>query len=238
MKTFFNIIIIITILSCSSNKEDKTRSHIQSVITDRTEEDFFAQPNAKELIKYLDINIDIWDEYIFRQGYLSEVDYNLRYSAMLPRENKLTGNNILRKHQIEEFIDSITNIVENPILLEEQKKSTIVSGISRELNYLSQFPRADSQLFIFSDLLENNAEVGGFSFYRNIDRKQLQHNPKSIATKLLNEFDTSLDYSNIEVIIVYQAKNSDDNLQFREILRVYDLIFEELKISYSVKANL
>src|SRR5690554_3117262 len=94
------IILVVTelmlfcISSCNPSETDNTR--IYSVIEDITEHSFKTRPQAEALLKYINIDGNLWRSTILRYTTVSEIDYNQRKELILSPDDKYTGNSYLR----------------------------------------------------------------------------------------------------------------------------------------------
>jgi len=99
MKQVYILLIGFLVISCSNQIEKRTTI---SVLEDRTENDFIAKPNPSDLISTLDIDLDIWADYRFRYGQLTDMEHTRKYEISIDSKFSLFENEFKRKKEITE----------------------------------------------------------------------------------------------------------------------------------------
>lgn len=225
-------LMLLCISSCNPSETDNTR--IYSVIKDRTEHDFKANPQAEGILNHIHIENDLWGGTIFRYTTVSEIDYNQQRELSLLPENKYTSNSYLRKKKVRDFKNEVSQLIEPSADSVNQSQSSIFLPVIRELDHLSQMEGVKKELILFSDLKENS----WFSFYNLTDLKNLQNEKEKIVKLFLSQIPKDTEIKDVSLIIIYEPLDANDNQEFRLIVDLYQTIFKKLDVPMTVKANL
>ncbi len=238
MKNIFILVvtelILLSISSCNPFETQDTK--VISVMEDRTETHFKMRPKSEDISAHLAMEDNLWKGTIFRFTTVSEIDYNQQTEVVLQPENKITGNSYLRKKKIQDFKNQITGILNYPRDSLEQKQSAIFLPVIRELIHLSEMEGSVKELIVYSDLKENDSDW--FSFYRSSNLKTLQKNPDKAVELFLSKVPDGTKFNRVSLHIIYEPLDSQDNKEFRLMIKIYQQVFNKLEIPFEISANL
>lgn len=227
-------LILLSISSCAHFEPQDTR--ILSVMEDQTEVHFKIRPKSEDISAHLALENNLWRGTIFRYTTVTEIDYNQQKVAVLQPENEITGNSYLRKKEIQNFQNEVTSILEYSRDSLEQKQSAIFLPLIRELIHLSEMEGSTKELILYSDLKENDSDW--FSFYRSSNLRTLQKNPDKAVELFLSKVPKGAKFNGVSLHIIYEPIDSQDNKEFRLMIKLYQQVFEQLEIPFKISANL
>jgi len=238
MKSIYLLVVTglmhICMSSCSSSETDD--SLVISIMEDVTEKDYKTRPHSQTIINDLHLTDNPWRSVTFRYTTVSELDYNRQEEVSLIQENRLVGNSYLRKKKIKEYTSDISSIIEQTRTPVEQSQSAIFLPIIRELRQLAQMSANTKELYVFSDLKENDSEW--FSFYRSSNLQSLKNYPDEVVELFLAQIPEGASFDNVSLHIIYEPLNADDNQEFRLMVKLYQNIFDSLNVPLSFSANM
>jgi hypothetical protein len=203
---------------------------------DRTETHFKMRPKFENISEHLAMENNLWRGTIFRYTTVSEIDYNQQKEVVLQAENEITGNSYLRKKKIQNFKNEIEGILEYPRDSLEQKQSAIFLPVIQELIHLSGMEGSAKELIVYSDLKENDSEW--FSFYRSSNLKTLQKSPEKAVELFLSKVPDEAKFNGVSLHIIYEPIDSQDNKEFRLMIKLYQQVFKKLGVPFIISANL
>lgn len=227
-------LILLSISSCTHFETEDTK--ILSVMEDRTEAHFKIRPKSEDISAHLALENNLWRGTTFRYTTVTEIDYNQQKEVVLQPENEITGNSYLRKKKVQNFKNEITGILDYPRDSLEQKQSAIFLPLIRELIHLSEMEGSTKELIVYSDLKENDSDW--FSFYRSSNLKTLQKNPDKAVELFLSKVPDGAEFNGVSLHIIYEPLDSQDNKEFRLMIKLYQQVFKKLGIPFKISANL
>jgi hypothetical protein len=225
--------IIVLLASCETPKRTTTDIPVLVDVT----EPLLAWPDAKEIVKFYEFDTDEMQGASFRLTIVSDVSINRQIVFSLPAAGKsFETNRYTRKREVAQFetdvTGSITALTSDTII--GRDRSSVFIPIARELVRLSQSTAERRALIIYSDLMENTADI---TFY---DRKTLalmRTHPETIRAQLITKASLA-DLTGVEVHIVYQPKDAAADDTFRIVSGFYKTMLEEKGATVSIGANL
>jgi hypothetical protein len=196
---------------------------------------FASKPNTADILSLFELDKDKWSGAKFRYMGINDVSYNHVLQAEIAAEDKWFGNELERDRDIKSFKAKVQQILEDTL---EEKigrgVSSIFSPAARELNAMSKSSSQKRILLLFSDLMENTAEV---NFYNPQTLSSIKRNPKKIQALL--EQQVKLEPLNdIEVYIIYQPQATKTNREFQIVSEFYKNILESKGAKVFIGANL
>jgi len=235
MKTYISIaiiaVIIVLIVSCSSQHNLETEVVLVRDITDR----FLSQPKSNEITSLFGLDNDQWEGVKFRFVDITDVSYNQISEASIKPENQWLSNEFDRRKKIKNFYAEVSQILNSS---EKQavgkENSSVYFPIAKELNRLSQSNSTKKTLLVYSDLMENTAEM---SFYDNANFNLLKTNPDSIK----KYFDSQIELKNLNVIniyIIFQPNGIVEDEQFKVVSAFYKNMFESKGAKVEITASI
>lgn len=234
MKIFLSVflaVIAIVMVSCMTNDTSITEVLVIKDITDRQ----LSQPNPDDIFKQFGLDDDQWNGAEFRFVDITDVSYNKAYEASIKPENVWLGNEFDRKKKVKNFKAEITQILSDSANEAIGKdNSSIYLPLARELNKLSQNSSHRKIVMIFSDLMENTAEL---SFYQENTLKQLEENPDTIR----NFYETQLPLKNLNGIIIYLIYQPQDiraDQEYKIVSGFYKKLLETKGATVEIAANI
>lgn len=235
MRSWIYILVIgLTMSACTKSEQVGTQI---SILEDRTEEDFIAKPNPIQIKQKFGLDEDSWKSAIFRHGHISSLVHNERAEIKLIGGTALLGNQLERDAEVEAFYKRTDSILNNRIDVGDYPYSSIWKPIVEELVYLQKDTINSTELYVYSDLQENNSEW--FSVHRYKDMLQLERQPERVKELFLKHASRlKRTDSTIKVIVVYQPRTIKEDKAFALMKALYTSIFKELNLPIEFVSNL
>lgn len=236
MKTIFIILIIsiaaVTITACTNqNPPSITETVTLRDVTDK----YLSKPNADEIYSLYGLSSSSMNGAIFRFKNLSDVSYNYEAEAEIEAQNFWTSNELDRIKTIKRFKNRMAEIITDSNKDTVGKiNSSIYIPIATELNRLTQSKSDKKYLLVYSDLMENTADL---SFYNKKALAQIQANPEAIR-KSFEELQTLHNLNGIAIYLIYQLQDMQSDKAFTIISAFYKKLLEEKGATVTVSANI
>ena len=235
MKTYLSIaiiaVIMVLIVSCSTQHNSETEVVLVRDITDR----FLSQPKSNEITSLFGLDNDQWEGVKFRFVDITDVSYNQISEASIKPENQWLSNEFDRRKKIKSFyteVSQILNSSEKQVVGKEN--SSVYFPIAKELNRLNQSNSTKKILLVYSDLMENTAEM---SFYDNTNFSLLKTNSNSIK----KYFDSQIELKNlngINIYIIFQPNGIGEDEQFKVVSGFYKSLYESKGAKVEITASI
>ncbi len=194
-----------------------------------------SQPNLADIVSLVNLDNSQWNGANVRFVDITDVSYNHTYQTSIIAENHWLGNEFDRENKIKNFHAKITQIL---VSAEEEtngkNNSSVYIPIANELNRLSQSPAQKKIVLVYSDLMENTAEL---SFYNKSKFNLLKTNPDSI----LKYFDAQVPLrklAGIKIYLIYQPANPETDKQYQIISGFYKKLLESKGATVEITANI
>lgn len=227
------IILGISLTSCINTNPIGQTIAVLEDITDTT---FISRPEPNLIIKKFDLDKDKWQSARFRYGSITSVGYNKQFEITLEKEQSLLGNDLERRKIVAEFITELKEILTKNKTEKVLQHSSIWMPLVKELTLLQNDTIRNVTLYVFTDLQENSSM---FSVYKTKDLLLLHRNIQKVKTLFLNSIgDFKKTNPNLSVIIVFQPRDLKEDVQFQKMVALYKLLFKELEIPITFKANI
>ena len=228
------MVIGLRMSACTNSEQVGTQI---SILEDRTEEDFIAKPNANQIKQKFGLDEDSWKPAIFRHGHISSLVHNERAEVRLIGGIALLGNQLERDAEIDQFHAKTDSILNKQIDTSDYPYSSIWKPIVEELVYFQKDTINSTELYVYSDLQENNSEW--FSVHRYKDMLQLERHAELVKELFLKHASRlNRTNTNIKVIVVYQPRTIKEDKAFALMKGLYRSIFNELNIPIEFVSNL
>lgn len=234
MKQYYIIaaLAILAIAGVGCAESGKTKTEI-SVMRDLTEAQI-AAPDASEIMALYPGNT--WDERIWRYQSISDVSLNpATVFALAASGSRLLANSFERDKEaaafeakISTFLDTVSSDTVG------RNNSSVYIPVAIELNRLAESDADTRILVLYTDLMENTADI---SFYRPKTLATLKTAPEEIRKK----FDATVelvDLSSVRVYIVFQPRSPAEDETFRLVSTFYKTLLESKGATVTVAANL
>lgn len=234
MRSWIYILVIgLTMSACTKSEHVGTQI---SILEDRTEKNFIAKPNPIQIKRKFGLDNDSWKSAIFRHGHISSLVHNERAEVKLIGATALLGNQLERDVEVEAFYKRTDSILNNRIDAGNYPYSSIWKPIVEELIFLQKDTIISTELYVYSDLQENNSEW--FSVHRHKDMLKLERQPELVKELFLKHTShLKRTNSNIKVIVVYQPRTIKEDTAFALMKALYASIFEELNLPIEFVSN-
>jgi len=235
MKNFITLLVLGILMGSCTNSENKMVTI--SVLEDVTETNFIASSSFELMESKLGLSDDIWAGVRFRYGTISSLEHNKRYELLLKPEQSLTGNNLERRAKVTAFSQEVEYLLNHPKDSTVYQYSAIWEPLTEEIKMLQKDSLGVFTVYLFSDLQENNNSW--FSTYSKSDMGHLKNNPQKIEQLFLEKAKAiSKKASTLKVIVVYQPRNRQEDMLFKQMKQLYKAVFKELQIPIEFTANL
>lgn len=234
MKTTITILtsiaMITFIVGCNSQEPSTTAVVTLHDITDI----HIAQPDTQEILSLFDLQ-NKWNGGTFQSIDLTDVSYNQIKQAKLEPRNKWFTNEFDREKEIKKFTDEVVKIIINHTKFKTEKaNSAIYFPIATELNKLKNIKAQRRILIVYSNLMENTANL---SFYQKDGFEKLKTNPEQIR-EIFEKQETLETLNGIEVYFIYQPTENQSDQRFQIISRFYKKLLEDKGAKVTISANL
>lgn len=226
MKKTSQLIIVITILSCSSKDtlpDRQLETRVISIVRDVTD-DLLLAPKADPILQLFACDQHPDDAIRLRHRELgdkihSEVTvFNLSNTLMTKQKNRLDDPKF-RKREILVFYDKVRNYfnaTDTQKTAQSLRYSECLLSIASELCYLAKDSSTEKKLLVFSDLKENSTLL---NVYKNgIPSKQ----EFEIIIERHQLFPRLL--GGIEVFFIYRAHSREEEKLFNGMVSLYEQI--------------
>lgn len=238
MKTILNISIIallcaglISLYGC----KDKPIKRDESLIVDLTEDSFIAKPDKTAIRQSLPASKQNWDGYNFRMVAITDVDLAPVYTATMKPSTWYFGDIKEHSREAKQFNDDIDSAFEKISLTAKgYTQSSVYIPFARELIRLSKSHAEQRVAIIFSDLMEHSFLA---DFYKKETLEQMQNNPDAVW-EVLQKKAPLPDLSGIEIQIIYQPRDSEENIRFGIVSDFFKKQLERKNATVTVSANL
>ncbi|MBP6977634.1 MAG: hypothetical protein KBB71_04900 [Lentimicrobiaceae bacterium] len=238
MKTVIAIISIILMIIGTTiiiARTNISSTQIEVTVMRDITDDQIAQPKLADIVPLVNLDNSQWNGVNVRFIDITDVSYNYTYQTSISAENHWLGNEFDRQKKINNFYAEITQIL---IKAEEEthgrNNSSVYIPIANELNRLSQSPAQKKIVLVYSDLMENTAEM---SFYDKSKFSLLKTNPNSIR----QYFDTQVplrQLAGIKIYLIYQPANPETDGQYQIISEFYKKLLESKGATVEITANI
>lgn len=229
---FLAIIAAVLFYSCTGKSPHAVEA---SLIIDKTEDTFLAQPDTSAIKHLLPADNEPWQGYRFRLLAISDVDYNPVQQVEILPAFEYTSNTYDRKDQTQKFFTEIDSAFEKANSTPSGKtRSSIYIPLARELNHLAESSAKRRILIIYSDLME-------FSFLTDFYKKSVMQKLENQPDELMQTFEKQVpvkDLKGIEVMIVYQPRNNEESRQFDIVSKFYSNLLQSKGAKVTIGANL
>jgi hypothetical protein len=234
MKTTLSIFTVIGMaiffIACTHQPLTTTEVVILKDVTDKS----LSQPNANEVLSLYGQE-KASSGRIFRFSYISDVSYNKTLEAKLEAESEWSSNEFERKNKIKQFQNTVADMLTDSIKETPGKNySSIYIPIANNLYILSQSKSTKRVLIVFSDLMENTANL---SFYRQKDFSLLKSKPEQIQKQFESQATVS-SLTGIEIYFVYQPSDPISDERFQAVSKFYKKLLEDKGAKVTISANL
>lgn len=205
-----------------------------SVMRDITEK-HAVQPETTAILDRFGLAAHPFNGAILHSTVLTDVSYNQTLHAKLDPASEWLTNEFDRQRDIQRF-----NAKAVGILTESQKDTTgkrhsaVYAPIARELNRLSKSKSEKRVLIVYSDLMENEADL---SLYRQREFRLIQSDPDSLE----NIFEREVRLSRLDGIVVHlihQPANAEADRAFRIVSEFYAKMLEAKGARVFIEANI
>lgn len=215
--------LILVLFSCQST-------------TDTTDNDFvilvdITDPlTVKPRIDHLP-ECEIWQSMRVEVAIISDKDINQIKVFNLPSENSLTGVTSTRKAKLSRFKSEINSYLASVSGAESQNlhHSIIYRQLAKSLNDISKRKSANKQVFVYSNLIENE-EV---SFLDPKTMSLASNNPRHLDSIFENTAQLS-NLAGVSVQIIYSPKSFEDNTRYRVISNYFKHLFENKQANVTI----
>ena len=200
------------LITCHSNHSiQKYHSYINDVTDEVTKLD------SATVIKNMNVTTDIYDGAHFRYKQIESFKNGKVYEATLSKQGQLMENRISRVNAVKFFCKEISNTLNSvEVLPSHQSYSYVRSAIIDELQFLIYETAIEKKLFIYSDLIEHNANLNALNFYEKKIQWEIINNPAEIAERYFAEIELEELYG-VEIYFTYESESI-------EALRLYESI--------------
>jgi hypothetical protein len=223
-------VIALFAIACTSQNLVISEVVVLRDITDKQ----LAQPNVDEILSLFNLE-NKWNGGIFRFTDLTNVSYNQTVEIKLQARNEWLSNELDRDKEIKQFKNNISETISNSEKEAVGKdNSSVYFPIAKELNRLSQSTSTKKVLLVYSDLMENTAEM---SFYDNQNYSLLKTNPGSIRKYFDSQFRLN-NLSEIKIYLVYQPLNIGEDEIYKVVSGFYKNLFESKGAEVEITAGI
>ncbi len=231
MHRHFIILAVVGLVSCSPQQKKR---EVYSILYDTTDP-LLAMPEAESLWGYMKGD-DTDKDLVFRYSRLSDVDMNVVQQLERPaKQSGLFSNAIQEKKRIEAFQKEFNDLI-TPLGGSGEPYSAIFKPILAEMEYLASLPPDyEKHLIVYSNLMENSDWL---SFYRGSDLWLLKYKPKKVIARYLEQIPKNVNYTDVQIHIIFVPKDYEDNIRFKSLRAVYTKVFHQMGISVSFSGNL
>ena len=224
---------MIGFFACATS--DTRKSTDYSVIRDLTDS-VKVMPDEDALISDLGIDTNIWNGINFSFFNVSDVSYTPHWRISLSKGgDRLASSEYVRKREVTAFKGKLTALLDSARSdTVGRDHSSIYLPIAEELARLSNSNADRKVLVIYSDLMENTPDL---SFYNPRTFAQLNSDPDIIVDKLTAKAKLP-DLTGIAIHLVYEPKDAQDDIRFRQVSGFFRQLFEGQGATVSISANL
>jgi hypothetical protein len=225
----FSIAIVIT--ACTTSQTSTTEVAVFRDITDQ----FTLHPKADDILGLYDFDKSKWNGGIFHFSDITQVSLNISEETKLQSENQWLSNEFQREERIKLFQKSITDILTNAEQTPVGKNnSSVYFPIATELNRLAQSKSEKKYLLIYSDLMENTADV---SFYNKNTIEQIKTDPEAVR-KQFEQLQALLNLNGIRIYFIYQPIDTESDKAFTIVSGFYKKLLEDKGATVTISANI
>jgi hypothetical protein len=193
-----------------------------------------AEPDTS-IFNYLHLSDNLYQGVQITCTSLTEFEYNSEYVSSLPRQLLLVSNPTARQTEISGFYSrTALNIMRLNAEKAPRKKSSLYTGIARQLNQLATMPGHTKLDFVFSNLEENTSD---FSVYNTKDYKMLKDEPDSVGQLFLRALPLE-NLTGITVYFVFKPAALQDENRFLLMMQVFKKMITNAGATVIVKADL
>lgn len=215
-------------------KHFEPRTTIESVMQDVTDSSL-VKPDSTTLLGQFHMEDHKFDGATFRYTDLNEVSLNQVHQVVLPATPMILSNELDRDKQIRQFKDSVGSAITQSLIKSiGRSKSSIYLPISKELTLLSKSNAQSKSLIIFSDLLENSADI---SLYGIQGRELLNHHP-DVLIQRFEELSPLPNLLGINVYLIYQPDTIYKDEAYKKISEIYKTMLVRKGAIVTIEANL
>lgn len=243
MKEFFMILLVSTISSCASNKDNEKAPIKQTTVaavvdlTDATTLKLW--PKVKPIIALYKCSEFPDQACKFSITAISDLKTNPVYQPLLPNAletEKLNRNDDMqwRSKEIQKYYDDVTKILSRFYQANDTSKnrshSEVWETIARSLENLAKEPDGEKYLLVFSDLQEMSLTGNAYKSFKTMTIE-------AIAKKLTDAHPIPKNINGIIVAVVYQPMGREDDLRFNQMYMVYKAMLEAEGVLVSNQAT-
>ena len=240
MKTVYITIIIISLLaSVGITIITRTTSSVPQttevvVLRDVTEKNLL-EPNPDEILGLFDLTNNAYSGAHFRFANISNVSYNVEQQVKIEATGKWLSNELDRQKEIEDFQNGVKKILADAKSDSiGRSHSSVYLPIARELIRLSQSKSGRCILIIYSDLMENTADI---SFYDKKTFNLLQSNSQ-ILKNIFEKEEPLPSLEGIGVYFIFQPTTEENDTAYRVVSEFYKTLLEDKGAKVSIRTNL
>ncbi|MCC7452651.1 MAG: hypothetical protein IT222_00685, partial [Crocinitomix sp.] len=208
MKSIILLLPLLLLIGCDAFNDPK--EYATSVLYDCTGDTLPYSPES--VIKQLHLEDDPWSGRSFRFIPITDVDINPVEELKLPSATEWSSVLDERNDAIDSFTFRIRSVLPTPSPGFE--KSSLWIPLMNEIEHLEKSGCDHSTIYFLSDMLMHDDIL---NFYDDKTRSDLFKNPQALRDRLRRYLPTDT-ISNIEVVIIYQPKGSDENQFFRQMI--------------------
>jgi len=213
------------------------RPPITTVVVLRDVTDTFgAQPEVGEILELFDRSAaGRWNGAHLLASTVTDVSYNRVAEVKLNPASKWLSNELQRGKDVVQFEADVVKIIE--LVSGDtagRSHSSVYRAVALQLVRLNKDPAARRVLVVYSDLMENSADL---SMYDAATFQALQTDPGSVAA-LLEQQEPLPSLEGIDVHLVHQPTDAVTDKQYRVVSGFYRQLLESKGATVHISANL
>ncbi|MFZ2205512.1 MAG: hypothetical protein WAV23_02895 [Minisyncoccia bacterium] len=237
MKTLLYILVtvsvLVTIVACTRAPEPIITEVV--VLKDITEAQS-TNSDAQGIFSLFDFSGDNkWNGGVFHYSDLSDVSYNRFSEVKINPAGMWLSNEFEREKEIKNFRTEVSKILEEGGKSSKGKSnSSVYLPITHELNEVGKSKANRRVVLIYSDLMENTADI---SFYSKKQFLLLTKNPDSIQKKF-EQMQVLQNLNGVEVNFIYQPIDSKSDKVFTIVSTFFKQLLEAKGAKVNISANI
>jgi len=191
-----------------------------AIVVDKTDR-MSIYPNADEIISQLGLKDNPWQGVRIAATYISDRDVNDVTVLKLEAENEWSGNIMIRKAKIKQFIKQLQQCLTAMQYSGTCPYSIVYRAIAGQANRLAVSKAKRKFLLVYSDLYEHGTDI---SFYDAKVIKRIHENPQSVAVQL--EATAPLKpLKGLQLWFIYNPASFEENNRYMTVANFYQHLF-------------